>query len=158
MIKRIVAAVILVFQLHIGTNANDNHYVKSFREKFHESFMNKCYFKYPWVRKYVHRLTLHHTDNKEKKLAIFIYDDSFVRARKGGLGDRMGGIISTFVWAMRTNRTFLIEANKDGLSSVLKPFEIEDLPSKFQMKYAGNSQKVQLFGAIPRYFDVCNTA
>ena len=58
---------------------------------------------------------------------IFIYDDNFIRARKGGLGDRLGGIITTFIWALRKNRTLLIESDKNGLPTLLQPLRLGDL-------------------------------
>ena len=43
------------------------------------------------------------------RYAIFVLHE---RSYLGGLGDRLGGLISAFSFAMRTKRTFLIEADK----------------------------------------------
>ena len=59
-------------------------------------------------------------NNIDGKYAIFILHE---KSYLGGLGDRLGGLISAFAYAIRTNRTFLIEADPSfhGLFSPYHP-------------------------------------
>lgn len=92
------------------------------KKRLIESFRSKC-LSYEWVRNYIReRKQRLSRPDEEKKYAIFIYDDGFKRAKKGGLGDRLGGLVTAFTWAMRTNRTFLIEADNSGLGKFLGPY------------------------------------
>ena len=97
-------------------------------KRFSADFLEKCYFKHAWVRDYVGKFRKeNHFFSGNRTYAIFIYDDNFIRARKGGLGDRLGGIITTFIWALRKNRTLLIESDKNGLPTLLQPLRLGDL-------------------------------
>jgi hypothetical protein len=42
-------------------------------------------------------------------------------------------MITTFIWALRKNRTFLIEADKNGLPTLLKPLRFGDISSLLQL-------------------------
>ena len=97
-------------------------------KRFSADFLEKCYFKHAWVRDYLGKFRKEkHFFSGNRTYAIFIYDDNFIRARKGGLGDRLGGIITTFIWALRKNRTLLIESDKNGLPTLLQPLRLGDL-------------------------------
>ncbi len=101
--------------------------------KYDNSFQKTC-MKHEWVKTYIDNNNARMAskdDNSNGKYAIFVFDDQHTRARKGGLGDRLSGLMTTFAFALRSNRTFLIEAHKDGLSKLFQPYQSKtQLPPK----------------------------
>lgn len=96
---------------------------QAFPDKFVLDYKLQCFDRYSWVRSYLAScLEQAHSQvetTPTRKYAIFIFDDEQRKARIGGLGDRWAGLVSTFFWALRTNRTFLIQDNYGLLSAYL---------------------------------------
>lgn len=128
----ILVYIFLVVANHFVTITKCANYHNILEERFSLDFLDKCYFKYAWVRDYLHRFRNEKHFSGNRTYAIFIYDDSYIRARKGGLGDRLGGMITTFIWALRKKRTFLIEADKNGLPTLLQPLRFGDISNLLQ--------------------------
>lgn len=87
------------------------------RTSFERRFQDSCAIYYPFVQSY-QQLTppLDH-----KKYLIFVFHESGQKAGAGGgLGDRLGGMLTAFSYALRTNRTFLIEGDAP-LSNLFQP-------------------------------------
>ena len=78
--------------------------------------------KYPFVQNYITRIR-NKIPGATDRYAIFVLHE---KSYLGGLGDRLGGLISAFAFALRTNRTFLIEAD----SSFQESFEEKDILKK----------------------------
>jgi hypothetical protein len=72
---------------------NVEKYIKSLILKFESSFQNRC-LKYPFVNRWVDLL-----ENKRKRSLIFVYQEE--NLVQGGLGDRLGGLISAVLMALR---------------------------------------------------------
>lgn len=123
--------IFLVITTQIITKTFAN-YQNTLEDRFSVDFLEKCYFKHSWVRNYLQKFWTEKHFSGNRSYAIFIYDDSYIRARKGGLGDRLGGMITTFIWALRKNRNFLIEADKNGLPTLLKPLQFGDISKLLQ--------------------------
>jgi hypothetical protein len=105
-----------------------DHYVKWLQKLFLERYLQKCH-KYSWIEKYVNNYY------QFKKYTIFIYDDNVPRPKKGGFGDRLAGMVTAFLWSVRSNRTFLIEStNQKELFHYFQPFPYYLYRSKKFMK------------------------
>lgn len=124
--------IFLVITTQIITKTSANYYQNILEDRFSVDFLEKCYFKHSWVRNYLQNFWTEKHFSGNRSYAIFIYDDNYSRARKGGLGDRLGGMITTFIWALRKNRNFLIEADKNGLPTLLKPLRFGDISKLLQ--------------------------
>ena len=119
-------------------------------KRFSADFLEKCYFNHAWVRDYVGKFRKeNHFFLGNRTYAIFIYDDNFIRARKGGLGDRLGGIITAFIWALRKNRNLLIESK---LKMVCRLY-FNHYDSEIFRIYSNKLQKPPI-----RYAEYCTTA
>ena len=70
-----------------------------------ESTFNKTCSKYPFVSQYLANL-----EAPSQRFMIFVFDEGGVK--NGGLGDRLGGMITAIAFALRTKRTLLISADK----------------------------------------------
>ena len=87
--------------------------------------------KYKFVQEYVLKMKQPPPQHSSasasvNKYAIFVLHE---KSYLGGLGDRLGGLISAFSFALRTNRTFLIEADESFQHSFTpyhSPDEIDD--------------------------------
>lgn len=95
---------------------------QNIREKFHQQFLNKC-LKYPIVDKYIQMM-----ENPSDKYLFFVYQDPAVL--NGGFGDRMGGLLSAFVQALRFNRTLIIQS-KNGFNELFRPYHPTDIKRRF---------------------------
>ena len=110
------------------------------KKKLDSSFRSKC-MKYDWVKKYIHSST--NNDSTNASYAVFIFDDNHTRARKGGLGDRLGGLITTFAYALRANRTFLIQSHAAGLGKLFRPYgDVGDTRSWADLTWSGFNDRI----------------
>lgn len=74
------------------------------RKRFETRFNNTC-SKYPFVANYLSNL-----ENPSKRYMIFVFHEAGIN--NGGLGDRLGGMVSAIAFALRTGRTLLIAGDK----------------------------------------------
>ena len=74
------------------------------RSRFESTFDKTC-SKYPFVSQYLANL-----EAPAQRFIIFVFDERGVK--NGGLGDRLGGMITAIAFALRTRRTLLISADK----------------------------------------------
>lgn len=88
-------------------------YSMTMRENFVESFDKTCR-KYDFVRKYWKNL-----ENPSGKFFHFVFQEKGLR--NGGLGDRLGGLISAAMMSLRFNRTLLIESS-NGFDKLFQPY------------------------------------
>ena len=73
------------------------------RRRFELKFNQTC-LKYDFVRQYIDSL-----EHPRDKYVIFVYHEAGHSG--GGLGDRLGGMITALAFALRTNRTLLIQGD-----------------------------------------------
>lgn len=89
----------------IGSHASDQSYSDGGpKRRFENGFNSKC-SKYPFVAQYLANLQA-----PSQRFIIFVYHEAGVN--NGGLGDRLGGMISAIAYALRTGRTLLISGDK----------------------------------------------
>ena len=74
------------------------------RKRFEEKFQKTC-MKYDFVQKYVDNIK-----NPTGDYVIFVFHEAGQKAH-GGLGDRVAGMITAAAYAIRTQRTLLIQAD-----------------------------------------------
>ena len=74
------------------------------KRRFEDGFNNTC-SKYPFVAQY-----LANFEAPSQRFMIFVFHEAGVS--NGGLGDRLGGMISAMAFALRTGRTLLISGDK----------------------------------------------
>jgi hypothetical protein len=95
--------------------AHDPDYVNHLRQKYESKFESICP-KFPFVKDYQDLLR-----NPSNKYMIFMYhEDDAPTEQKGGLGDRLAGLVTAIAWAMRTRRNFLLQGDM-GLQTYFKP-------------------------------------
>lgn len=110
----------LFLSLLVDQNASNSYYALK-RRQFHQSFVSVC-GNMSWLADYFQRKYASPAMNSpSQKYAIYVFDDINIRARNGGLGDRLGGLVTAFLWAVRTNRTFLIENHNTALARLFQP-------------------------------------
>jgi hypothetical protein len=88
---------------------------------FEEDFHDRC-DKYPFVQKYINRL-----ENTDERYLTFVYQEG--RLRNGGLGDRIGGVLSAVAMAIRFNRTLLLRSENE-MHEVFRPYHPTDIHSE----------------------------
>lgn len=94
---------------------HDPDFIKYLESKYEEKFQSICP-KFPFVRDYQELLK-----NPSNQYMIFMYhEDDAPTEQKGGLGDRLAGLVTAIAWAMRTRRNFLIQGDV-GLKTYFKP-------------------------------------
>lgn len=91
------------------------------KKDFEKTFHDQC-DKYPFVQQYVSRLE--HTD---ERYLTFVYQANGFK--NGGLGDKIGGLISAVAMALRFNRTLLLRSEND-MHEVFRPYHPTDIHSK----------------------------
>lgn len=96
----------------------EDQYVRISKARFEDKFQAKC-LQYKFVHHYFHLLQ-HPSD----KFFISVYEEG--KSMGGGLGDRLAGIITGFAYALRTNRTFLLEGG-DAFTTYFRPFDLSAL-------------------------------
>ena len=84
-----------------------------------ESRFNKTCMKYPFVNKWINQL-----ENTGDKYVVFVYHEEGLR--NGGLGDRIGGLISAMTISLRLNRTLLIQSAND-FGTLFRPYHPTDI-------------------------------
>lgn len=99
-------------------DSEGRRYVTRLRGHFERQF-NKTCSKYPFVQRYVHQL-----ENTGDKYVVFVYHEQGLR--NGGLGDRIGGLITATTIALRLNRTLLIQSAND-FGSLFRPYHPVDI-------------------------------
>ena len=85
------------------------------RQRFEQKFLETC-SKYPFVDQYVNSLKY-----PRKQYVIFVFHETGMGGN-GGLGDRLGGMITALAFALRTNRTFLIVGDR-AFEDSFQPFQ-----------------------------------
>jgi hypothetical protein len=90
------------------------HQQKPNSDDFNFKFNTTC-GKYPFVQKYFHSLDVPHKD----VLIYSFYESKYKKS--GGLGDRLAGMVSAIAFALRSDRTFLIQGDST-FSAAFKPF------------------------------------
>lgn len=119
-----MAALILLLLLllqHINGEESVNRgrlYANRLRLRFEERFNQTC-LKYPFVSRFVNQI-----ENTGDKYVVFVYHEQGLR--NGGLGDRIGGLITALALSLRTNRTFLIESHND-FGDLFRPYHPVDV-------------------------------
>ena len=104
------------------------------REKFEQSFHDKC-AKYHFVDKWVQSLE----EGMYRNYYTFMFQENGLK--NGGLGDRLGGLLTAIGTALRTNRTLLIESN-NGFHELFRPYHPEDIKlSSNNSKYSWNKKE-----------------
>jgi hypothetical protein len=93
----------LLFGLH-GTICGISYSKGGARKRF-EDKLEVCK-QYPFYQSYLNSIT-----QPSGRYIIYVFHDQSL-GNQGGLGDRLGGLITAFAFAMRTNRTLLIHADK----------------------------------------------
>lgn len=113
----------------------------SFESKFHQH----C-DKYKFVKKFIDRLE--YTDDR---YLTYVYQEPTLK--NGGLGDRLGGLVSAVAMSLRFNRTLLIRSY-NSLHEMFRPFHPTDIHSaapkymwthysswtKYNTKYANHDE------------------
>eukprot|EP00981_Chlorochromonas_danica_P011167 scaffold3779_cov254-Ochromonas_danica.AAC.27 len=94
-----------------GTHATMN--MDSMKSSFEKNYGTIC-CKYAFVQKYENMI-----QQPPNKYFIFVYHNRHVK--NGGLGDRLAGLITAFFYALRTNRTLLIEGDI-ALQKAFQPY------------------------------------
>jgi len=83
------------------------------RQRFERRFNETC-SKYPFVQQYVENLAA-----PTRRYVIFVFHEN--GGLNGGLGDRLGGMVSAVAFALRTGRTLLISGDK-AFEEAFQPF------------------------------------
>jgi hypothetical protein len=85
------------------------------QNKFENDFLDKC-SKYNFVKNYLRNIQV---KVKDEKFVIFVFHEK--NFRNGGLGDRLGGLISAFGISLRFNRTFFVQSS-NSLHKLFRPY------------------------------------
>lgn len=83
------------------------------RSRFEERFNTTC-GKYPFVQKFVSNL-----ESPSERYIIFAFHEA--GSSNGGLGDRLGGLVTAVAYALRTGRTLLISGDK-AFNEAFQPY------------------------------------
>ena len=109
-------------------------YSQHLREKFEQSFHNKC-MKYPFVDKWVNSIE----NARSRNYYTFMFQEPGLK--NGGLGDRIGGLLTAIGTSLRTNRTLLIESSND-FHELFRPYHPSDVKlSSNDSKYSWKKKK-----------------
>ena len=94
--------------------ANSSTFTDNAKSKFERQFNEVCTTKYSWIADYYsNRLKLHQHSVTDRYAIFVLHENSYL----GGLGDRLGGLVSAVAFALRTNRTFLVQGDGAFLES-----------------------------------------
>jgi hypothetical protein len=97
-------AVLSVIALLFGAVSAISYSKGGARKRFEEK-LEVCK-RYPFYNTYLNSIT-----KPSGRYIIYVFHDQALGSQ-GGLGDRLGGMVSAMAYAMRTNRTLLIHADK----------------------------------------------
>lgn len=118
MVKRgLLLVVALGFLAHIGAIDLLEYHKRSFEKSFHD----KC-DKYPFVHRYINKL-----EHSDERYLSFVYQENGLK--NGGLGDKIGGLISAVAMAMRFNRTLIVRS-QNHMDEVFRPYHPTDIHAK----------------------------
>ena len=85
---------------------------------------------------------------------MFVFTDSILldkdQGYRGGIGDRLAGLISAFVYSQKFNRKFIIEAS-DDMMSVFQPYQYSNNTSTFQYHSFPSSAAASVPSALATY-------
>lgn len=81
--------------------------------EFERNFHETC-SKYRFVDNFVKNM-----ENPSDRFVVFVYHENGLK--NGGLGDRLGGLISATMIALRLNRTLLIQS-ANGFDKLFRPY------------------------------------
>ncbi len=113
--KTLVLSVLFVQNVLVGGSFTYKEHLQS---KFESLFHKKC-DKYPFVQRYVDKL-----EHSNEKYLTFVYQQPGLR--NGGLGDRMGGLLSAVAMSIRFNRTLLIRSENE-MHRLFRPYHPTDI-------------------------------
>lgn len=119
----------LTLVLFCVLKAQSYYFKEQLRADFIENFNNKCN-KYRFVHQFYKKL-----EDTGDKYLVFVYQEKGLR--NGGLGDRLGGLISAMAISLRFGRTLLIRAHND-LHKIFRPYHPTDILSE-NPKYNWNN-------------------
>lgn len=102
---------IMLFVVCIPTTLSHSNTTREY--EFTKTFHDKC-DSYPFVLQYQKLL-----EKPSDKYVVFVFSEN--GQNKGGLGDRLGGMMTGIAIALRFNRTFLIESN-NGFDRYFTPY------------------------------------
>lgn len=86
------------------------------RSRFESKFTQIC-AKYPFVAQYIDSIQNPRTD-----YVLYVFHEQGLGGGNGGLGDRLGGMITALAFALRTNRQFLILGDKP-FTDAFQPYQ-----------------------------------
>lgn len=109
------ALLLLLYFFTIGsTITSDQSFSNSGpRGRFEERFNQTC-GKYPFVQKFLSNL-----EHPSDRFILFAFHEA--GSSNGGLGDRLGGLVTAVAYALRTGRTLLISGDK-AFNEAFQPF------------------------------------
>lgn len=119
-IFKMFLAVVVLAVLFVSTDAYTKQ-TEAAKAKFEAAFHERCE-KYPFVQEYFKKL-----ENPGNRYLVFTYHEN--NFRNGGIGDRIGGMISAFAMAQRFNRTLIIRS-ENGFSDAFRPYHPDDILAK----------------------------
>jgi hypothetical protein len=90
------------------------------KDAFEKTFHDRC-DKYPFVQQYVNKLV-----NSDERYLTFVYQENGLK--NGGLGDKLGGLVSAVAMALRFNRTLILRSSND-MHEVFRPYHPTDIHS-----------------------------
>lgn len=85
----------------------------SVRELFYQDFEQKC-ARHPFLQRFQQLMT-----EPRDRFVIFVYHKPGLR--NGGFGDRLGGLVTAMAYAVKYNRTLIIQAS-NGMDDLFKPY------------------------------------
>lgn len=122
-----------------GEKEGDNVHpsVKSYgahmKDRFERTFHEKC-SKYPFVQKWVRKL-----ENPGKKYYTFVFQDD--HWKNGGLGDRIGGLLTAIATSLRTDRQLLVTSS-NRFHDLFRPYHPTDIVKPMnESKYTWHHKK-----------------
>lgn len=95
--------------------------LKYHKEHFERTFHDRC-DKYPFVSNYVRKI-----ESSDERYLTFVYQENGLK--NGGLGDKIGGLVSAVAMAIRFNRTLIIRSQND-MHEVFRPYHPTDIHSE----------------------------
>jgi hypothetical protein len=97
--------------------AGISNYTEHLREKFDHKFAKSCQ-KYEFIERY---LNLWKDDNVREYVAFVFHEHGQNSGAGGGLGDRLGGLLTALAFAIRTNRKFILQSDDPELAQLFRP-------------------------------------
>ena len=122
----VFVALVLMLLLRVDAINLIEHHKQAFEKSFHD----RC-DKYPFVQQYVNKV-----EYTNERYLTFVYQESGLK--NGGLGDKIGGLISAVAMALRFNRTLILRSAQNEMHEVFRPYHPTDIHSKTP-KYAWNN-------------------